>query len=310
MVNISLSKVQSNSYKDISKSIEMSLNSIGYKIDPESKSVVIKPNLCYYWDYTTGQTTHPYVVSATIDWIRRNTNKDITIYIAESDASAMKTKYAFKMLGYEKIALEKNVTLFNLSVGDIIKKETLVHGNKIELPINKLLLESDIIINIPTIKSHREIGFTCALKNMFGVISKERKYSYHKNLSQTIVAINNIVRSNLVIVDGIYVNGKYPKKMNLVIAGDDPLVIDMLTAEIMGYKPNQIAYLKLAISEKLGGTGPFNLTENSVTLKEIKENFPKINYRFDNLSWKMQLLALKTYTAIVGDIIPPVLEGI
>jgi uncharacterized protein (DUF362 family) len=195
-------------------------------------------------------------------------------------------------------------------MGDIITKEAIVHGNKIELPINKLLLESDTIINIPTIKSHREIGFTCALKNIFGVISKERKYSYHKNLSQTIVAINKIVRSNLVIVDGIYVNGKYPKKMNLIIASDDSVAIDILTADIMGYNPNQISYLKLAISEKLGGIEPFNITENSVTLKEIKENFPKINYRLDNLSWKMLLFALKTYAAIVGDIIPPVLEGI
>ena len=37
------------------------------------------------------------------------------IAIVESDASAMRCKYAFSMLGYEKLAKEKNVRLVNLS---------------------------------------------------------------------------------------------------------------------------------------------------------------------------------------------------
>jgi hypothetical protein len=47
--------------------------------------------------------------------LREELNPDIDIAIAESDASAMRCKYAFRMLGYEDIAASENVRLVNLS---------------------------------------------------------------------------------------------------------------------------------------------------------------------------------------------------
>jgi len=56
---------------NITNAIEDSLNLINYEFSKEARKVVIKPNLCYYWDYSTGQTTDPKFVAALIDLIRK-----------------------------------------------------------------------------------------------------------------------------------------------------------------------------------------------------------------------------------------------
>jgi uncharacterized protein (DUF362 family) len=87
---------------------------IDFSFKEEIKNVVIKPNLCYYWDYTTGQTTDPKFMAALIGLIRERISVR-EISIVESDASAMQCKQAFKMLGYEKLSYDYHVNLVNLS---------------------------------------------------------------------------------------------------------------------------------------------------------------------------------------------------
>ena len=109
---VSLVKIKNS---NITKAIEESLNLIGYKIPENITNIVIKPNLCYYWDYSTGQTTDPKFIAALINLIRSEISSNINISIVESDASAMKCKYAFKILGYEKLAKDHKVKLVNLT---------------------------------------------------------------------------------------------------------------------------------------------------------------------------------------------------
>ena len=99
----------------LKQSILKSLELINYKFPKNINNIAIKPNMCYYWDHTTGQTTDPKFVGALIEVIREQTSPDVNISLIESDASAMRCKYAFKILGYEKLAKDYDVTLVNLS---------------------------------------------------------------------------------------------------------------------------------------------------------------------------------------------------
>ena len=310
MANVVLTRVRGFSQDDVGETVSRALDTLNYDLDDKIDLIVIKPNLCYYWDYSTGETTDPRVVSAVIDWARQRMGKDVCILVAEADASAMRTKYAFKMLGYEKLSQEKNVKLVNLSEGEVVDKEVVVAGEKFVLPVNRILLDTDLVINVPKLKYHRVVGFTCALKNMFGAIAKPRKYVYHSRLAQTIVGINKIVKTNIVLIDSIVAVGKTPKKMGVIMVSDDVLAADFVAAQAMGHKPSRIAYLKLAMKEKVGNIKSLNIIENPITLDDVKKEFPKQIYLLLGLSWKLQLKMLKTYSKIVGDVIPPILEGV
>lgn len=308
MADVVLTKAKGYSKEDIDVSIAKAFDALDYDPNVQCDSVVIKPNLCYYWDYSTGQTTDPRVVSAIVDWIRQRAGNNISIFVAEADATAMRTKYAFKMLGYEKLAREKNLKLINLSEGEILEKEVTVAKERFVLPVSSLLLDADLLINVPKLKTHRAVGFTCALKNMFGAIARPRKFVYHSKLAETIVGINKIVSTDIVLVDGIIVSGKTPKKMGIVITSKDALATDLVAAEAVGYKPSRVPYLNLAIREGIGDGENLHIVANPIGLADIKNEFPRQNYFLQQLSWKLQLRLLRLYSRISGDTVPPILE--
>lgn len=95
-------RAQNDTTDSMKNAIIESLDLIDYSFNKSIGSVVIKPNMCYYWNASTGQTTDPKFVAALIDIIREKTSsRDISI--VESDASAMKCTCAFKMLDCEKV---------------------------------------------------------------------------------------------------------------------------------------------------------------------------------------------------------------
>jgi uncharacterized protein (DUF362 family) len=142
---------------------------------------------------------------------------------------------------------------------------------------------------------------------MFGAISKPRKYVYHEKLAKVIVGINKIVKTDLVLVDGVIACEKVPKKVGVVIAGDDPVATDITAAKAMNFNPYKIGYLKLAIKEKIGNISDLNVIENPVNLEHVRKKFPRYNYFLQKIWWKLQLGMLKSYARIIGDVIPPIL---
>lgn len=309
MAKVVLTKSNSQNYTetDIVNTVDRALDKLDFNFNNKIKRVVIKPNLCYYWGYSTGETTDPRVVSSVIDYIKRKTGSEVDISVAEADASAMKTKFAFPVLGYDKLCQEKRVKLINLSEGSIRDVPVKVGKKNLSLPINEILLNADLIINIPKLKTHNFVGATCSLKNIFGAISKPRKYGYHKIISQVIVGVNKIVKSHLIIVDGLIAKGSYAKKLGVILAGDDALAIDFVAARIMGFNPRRIAHLNLGEKEHIGQTKNINIIED-FRLSEIRKEFPHFNHTLNNFSWNLQLSLLRSYAAAVGDVLPPFVE--
>jgi len=64
---VSFAKIQENTINSMKQAILELLDLIGCSFGKKSTNVVIKPNLCYYWDYTTGQITDPKFVAALVD---------------------------------------------------------------------------------------------------------------------------------------------------------------------------------------------------------------------------------------------------
>jgi uncharacterized protein (DUF362 family) len=263
---------QSNSYQ-LKQSIIDSLNLIHFNFPRNLHKVIIKPNMCYYWDYSTGQTTDPRFVGALIDVIRNQTSSNINISIVESDASAMKCKYAFNFLGYEKLAKEYNVKLVNLSEEENRTHEVNVGTKKFSIAVPRIIEEADLKINIPKIKyTMEEIKITCALKNIFGCNPYPKKFKYHTKLGEAIVALNKAMPFDLCIIDGNIVSGIQPQTLGLVMASQDPVAIDAAAAKIAGVNPKTMKYLNLAAQEGLGNP---NFVEKGIPLEYFKERYPK-----------------------------------
>ncbi|MEM2143826.1 MAG: DUF362 domain-containing protein [Candidatus Jordarchaeaceae archaeon] len=267
---VSFVKIQKDQLKEaVQKSLEM----IQFRVPNKVRNVIIKPNLCYYWDYSTGQTTDPKFVAAIIDLIREKMSVNAEISIVESDASAMKCKYAFKMLGYEKLSKGYNVKLINLSEdkNDTIKVNVGLKSFSLRVP--ETIKKAELRINVPKIKYTMEpIKLTCALKNIFGCNPYPKKFQYHSRLEEAIVAINKAIKFDLCIIDGIIASGIQPRKLGLVMASQDQVAIDAAAAEIAGINPQKIRYLKLAEKEGLGKT---SFVPKGVPISYLRARYPR-----------------------------------
>jgi len=258
------------------KAIDKSLRLIQFNFKVDSKKVVIKPNLCYYYDYSTGETTDPKFVSALIDVLRDHLTSDPDIFVVESDASAMKCKHVFKMLGYEKMAEEKGITLVNLSEEKNKNAEVRISDKYFRFQIPQIIRTSDLLVNVPKIKYQLGVKITCALKNIYGCNAYQKKYVYHKALSEAIVGINKLIRSNLVVVDGIIGMGTKTKKLGLVMASEDPVAIDAAASKILGFNPKSVKHITQAAKE---GVGSMQFVQKGESLASVNNLFPRRKIR-------------------------------
>lgn len=291
---------------DVKRDLSQALNLIGFEPKFTVKTVAIKVNLCYYWNASTGHTTDPRIVEALIDQVRNACGSDVEIKIAEADASAMQTKYVFPMLGYTKLAKKKKVTLLNLSEDEIEEKEVMVGKTPIVFKVPRTLLTSDLFINVPKLKVMHATHITCAMKNLFGCIAHPRKVKYHPLLAKAIVGINKILKPHLNVVDGLVALGRFPVKLNLLMAGEDPFAVDWVAAQVMGYKPSGIQFLNLAIKEKLGHAE--NVVVVGEEIADFRKDFPTENTLVARAKMRLQLSLLRAYSKVSGDIIPPSLQ--
>jgi uncharacterized protein (DUF362 family) len=275
---VGFAKIRENTIDSAEQAISESLNLIHYKFDKKINDVVIKPNLCYYWDYSTGQTTDPKFIAALVNLIRRKVFPRVNISIVESDASAMKCRHAFRILGYEKLARDYNVRLVNLSQDSFENVQASLGTQSFQIRVPRTVKEADLKINVPKIKytGRKEIKLTCALKNIFGCNPYPEKFKYHSRLGEAIVAINKAMKFDLCIIDGNVVSGIQSRKLGLAMASQDPVAIDVAAAEIAGINPKTLRYIQLASKEGLGSK---HFIPKGSPIAHFKKAYPRKNIK-------------------------------
>lgn len=237
-------------YDRLTEAVEQALRLIHFDLNKRFSKIAIKPNLCYYWKSSAGETTDPKLIEAIVDVLRLHGTSD-DIYLVESDATVMKTKHAFRMLGYEKLAKKKNLKLTNLSQDTLLPARTDATTSVFKhIKIPETLATADLFISVPKLKLHPLPGLTCALKNQFGCIPFEKKITFHKKLNEVIALINKLLTPDLILVDGIISKGRTPKRLDLIMAGQDPVAVDFIAAKIAGLNPKRIKHI--VKSENLG----------------------------------------------------------
>ena len=271
MSSVSFVHASNSIDESVRVAIEKSISLINFNFNRTIRQIAIKPNMCYYYHPSTGEVTDPRFVGILIDVLRQNIASDPEISIVESDASALKCKYAFKMFKYDKLAEEKGVKLINLCQEKSKQMEVEINGHPLKFSIPELLLNCDLLVNVPKIKYMPSVSLTCALKNIFGCNAVQKKSVYHVALSEAVVGINKLIKTGLVVVDGLVVNGRTTKRLNLVMASEDPVAVDAAASKLMGLNPKSVKQLSLASKEKIGTIDftPFG------DFSYFQQNFPK-----------------------------------
>jgi uncharacterized protein (DUF362 family) len=253
-------------------------------VNPQSlagKRVLLKPNLVEPNRAIPHMTTHPAMIIAAADVFRRwgaevevgegpGHMRDTEMALIESgvqeqlDSAAL----AFADLNYEEVAWTRNLGGASKLAGFFFPRS---------------VVEADLIVSMPKLKTHHWVGFTAALKNLYGVIPGI-KYGWPKNvlhhagIPQTVFDINASLPKTVAIVDGITcmegdgpILGS-PKEMGLVIVGTSPTAVDATIARIMGLEPTAVSYLQLA-ADTLGPIASRQIDQRGERWEDVASSF-------------------------------------
>jgi uncharacterized protein (DUF362 family) len=226
-------------------------------------SVVLKPNLSWPGkDKAAYANTSPEVLDAVIKVLLERTNR---ITVGESDGTRFPVEKCFEASGYGRVIRENGVRWVNFSKARSRAVEhPLLRG--FELP--EELLECDVFMTLPKLKTHGLTYFTGALKNQWGCIPRHDRIILHKHLDELIVELNSLLRPAFSIMDGILaMGGRGPvngtrTELGIVLGSRDPVALDAAAIRLVGLDPRRARHLVLAAEKGLG-----RFSENEIDLR-------------------------------------------
>lgn len=219
-------------------------------------TVLIKVNFICENTWESGATTDPLVVEAIIHKLKE---LPVKIYVVESDASITNADKAFEATGMKDMCQRNGIEWINLRyVKDKVKLK-ITDGETLKDITVPALATQSAIISAAKMKTHTATTVTLGMKNMFGMLPDKFKMKYHaRGISGVIVDINSVLKPTLTLIDGfVGMEGHGPMdgdpvKMDLIIAGTDPVATDAACTRIMGMDPTQIKHIRRAAEKGIG----------------------------------------------------------
>ncbi len=235
-VTFAVSKID----KGIGNSVKRVINLTG-GLGKKGK-VLIKPNVVFAIRPSSGIVTNPDVIEAIVKYMISEGFDPGNITIGESGSMGFDTKRAFRKTGMNSIGKKYDVNMMDLSEGEKTTKSVKINGRVIGLDIAKIVFESDLIINVPVIKTHFQTGMTMAVKNMFGVLGFESRKTVHKYcLDEGIAQLNRVIPNYITIGDAsIGLEGFGPSVLGkagnwgLIFSSKDPVAHDSAVCSLFG----------------------------------------------------------------------------
>ena len=237
------------------------------KIRPGMK-VVLKPNLVMSSKPEQAIITHPAFTAAVGKCVQKAGGR---VVIAESPGgpytpAAMKAM--FRATGYRDMAEACGFTLYT----DCKSREvTLPQAKRCrELSVVEPFLDRDYLIDLPKLKTHSMVGFSGAVKNLFGTVPGLQKPELHcrfperEPFSEMLCDLCHFLGPDLSLMDGIWAmegngpTGGQRRDLHVIAGSESPWALDVAAASLVGLEPEKIVMLREGHER---GYGPLDLSE-------------------------------------------------
>ncbi|TWT76856.1 hypothetical protein Pla123a_22790 [Posidoniimonas polymericola] len=247
----------------------------------KGKRVLLKPNLVEPTRKSPHMTTHPAMIVAAAEVFR---GWGAEVSVGEAPGHVRDTEMALVESGVGEALSDGGLKFADLNYEEVgwRRNRGKYSGLKgIYLP--RSVLEADVVVSMPKMKTHHWVGVTCGMKNMYGVMPGikygwPKNVLHHNGIPQTVADINATMTRTMTIVDGIdCMEGDGPilgtmKHMGLVVVGANLPAVDATVARIMGLDPTKIEYLQLA-SHYLGAIDDDYLVQRGENWRELVSPF-------------------------------------
>jgi uncharacterized protein (DUF362 family) len=269
---------------DPDEMVEQALSHLGgiAAVIKPGATVVIKPNGGHMGPPDCSINTNPAVVTAVIKAVQKANPKKIIL--AEASAVGCDTMQCLTASGIKQAAIDAGVD----DIRDIKKDPDLIRVDvpdptcsikHVDLP--RFLLEADNLINVPVFKTHVSMVFTCALKNLKGIVQDRVHYIMHTtNLANAMMDLGDLVQDKTFTIADLYrpmegfgPHSGTPVEFNCIVAGKDLVAVDATVCRMVGLPIEKVDYFDAAREKGLG-----NFDKNAIEIRgeRIEDVFQKL----------------------------------
>jgi uncharacterized protein (DUF362 family)/Pyruvate/2-oxoacid:ferredoxin oxidoreductase delta subunit len=221
--------------------------------------IALKPNLLMPAAPERAIITHPAVVAAVALAVKEAGGHPVVVESPGTGVVHAKSviERSFRRVGYAEMAERYGFELsFETDWESVSAPEAMLIKR---LEVMSPILRADGVINLAKLKTHMFMTFTGATKNLFGVIPGVNKAAYHARLddprrfADMLLDVAYFVRPRLNLVDAIVGlegngpgTGGSPRAIGALVAGADPVAVDVACCGIAGIDTDAVPVLVAA----------------------------------------------------------------
>ena len=221
-----------------------------------------------------GIVTHPVFVGAVLELL-----KEVCADITVGDDIDSEATDGFQVSGIRQMCREAGVRLINLREAGFV--ETKCNGIILgRVYLSKIVLDADVIINLPKLKTHSLTILTGGIKNMYGAIPHGHRTRFHydytrsEDFGQMLTDVFSAIPPQLTIMDGVMAmegegpSSGNPRRLGVIIASRDTVALDAVATKIIGLDPASIGTTRYSHDR---GLGIGNLQDIEVAGEKIED---------------------------------------
>jgi uncharacterized protein (DUF362 family)/NAD-dependent dihydropyrimidine dehydrogenase PreA subunit len=233
-----------------------------FPIDVYGKKVAIKTNSLRASDPDREAiVTHYKLVKAVVDKVESLKPSGIVVGDSVGTESYGNSEYVFRISRQKEAAGP-----YYKNLNKHMKVVDLEEPFKRKVALLKDVLEADVYISVPKMKTHGLTLLSGAVKNNYGLLAGAQKswFHYHsvdpKKFARVVIELFRVRPPDLVIMDGILAMEGYgpaspeTRWVNKILSSNDAVALDTVEAKIVGFRVEDVPYLSLARAMHLGET--------------------------------------------------------
>ena len=246
---------------------------------PQGRTL-LKPNLVAAGKPFDDAYTRPEFVEGVLLALRDRDEGAMTeLAVGERCGIGMPTRFVFDQAGVNPILARTGAKRYCFD--EVPQVEIpLTHVGRLRDAIftPEPIALADFFVNCPKFKAHPWTTVTFSMKNYIGIQDDRHRLIDHDHaLSRKVADLQYIIQPQFIAIDCIIAGeGRMltpiPRKMNLVVMGNNQVAVDSVCSRIIGLDPREVEHIRLAHGR---GFGPIDMNEvrlsGDVTFDEAKE---------------------------------------
>lgn len=237
----------------------------------KGQTVVVKPNIGWNAPPERAANTNPRLVRRIIEHCLQAGAKEVYVFDHTCDA----WRDTYRTSGIEQAVKDAGGKLAPGNSEGYFQSVAIPHGRRLRgAKEHELILQADVLINAPVLKSHGGARLTVAMKNLMGVVW-DREEWHANDLHQCIADFATYRKPDLNVVDaynvlqrhgprGVSVNDVALMRMQLL--STDLVTADAAAAKLFGLEPEAVDYIRIAHEMGVGRKDLENLAIQRIVL--------------------------------------------